>query len=132
MQKPTGTLYARTIGFTNEKVYKFYLNYTQDVETKRYIADRIWNADETGLSIAQSKVPQVIGLIAERQIEAITSAETSSLITVIVSMNTSGNFVSPLVTFPHSNMSTALERGKPFGTIVTVRPSGWVQSHTFT
>ena len=132
VRKPTGTSYARALGFTKENVSKFHDHYAAELEKVKYTPDRIWNVDETGLSIVQSKVPHVIGLRGKRQIGAITSAERGSLITVIVSMSAAGNFIPPLVIFPRTNMNTALERGKPPGTLVTVHPSGWVQTHIFT
>lgn len=51
-------------------------------------ADRIYNVDETGLTIVQSKTPHVIGRKGKRQIAALTSAERGSTITVIACVAT--------------------------------------------
>lgn len=131
-RKPTGTSIQRKQGFTKENVYAFHAKYASVMEEHNFTPDRIWNVDESGLSIVQSKEPEVIRLRGQRQIASITSAERASLITVIVSMSAGGSYIPPLVIFPRNNLSSALGKGKPPGSIVTVHPSGWVQSHIFT
>ncbi|KAJ8875209.1 hypothetical protein PR048_023104 [Dryococelus australis] len=78
------------------------------------------------------KIPEVNELRGKWQIGSITSVERSSLIILIVSMSASGSFIPPLVIFPRTNMSAALEIEKRPETIMTVHPSGWVLSHVFT
>ncbi|KAJ8871648.1 hypothetical protein PR048_027975 [Dryococelus australis] len=60
--KPTGTSYAGVTSFTQESVSKFHDNYAEELEKKTYTPDRIWNVDESELSIVLSKIPEVIGL----------------------------------------------------------------------
>nr|CAD7255963.1 unnamed protein product [Timema shepardi] len=78
--RPTGTSYARVEGFTKEMVLPFFNLLESEYEKHRYVADRIWNVDKTGLSLVQSKVPQVIGLKGKRQIGAMTVAECGSML----------------------------------------------------
>nr|CAD7460512.1 unnamed protein product [Timema tahoe] len=62
LRRPTGTSYAHAEGFTKEMVLLFFDLLESEYEKNRYEADRIWDVDETGLSVVQSKLPQAIGL----------------------------------------------------------------------
>lgn len=46
----------------------------------------VFNVDETGLTIVQIKVSNIVGLRGKRQIAALTSAEARATITVIACM----------------------------------------------
>ncbi|CAH2102825.1 unnamed protein product [Euphydryas editha] len=99
---------------------------------KCFPAARIFNVDESGLSIVQSKIPKIIARKGKKQIGAMTSAERGSLITIVICMSPAGIFVPPMIIFPRKNMSNALMRGAPVGSIGRVHPSGWIQTHLFT
>lgn len=131
-RKPTGTSYARALGFSKENVDKFFGLLENVFEKHKYTPDRIYNVDESGIAIVQTKIQEVIGLRGKRQIGSLTAAERGSLITIVVSMNASGTFVPPLVVFPRKNMNSQLEKGAPPGTVFAVHPSGWIQTHLFT
>lgn len=132
IRKPTGTSYARALGFTRESVGIFF-GILEDVYDKcAYSADRVYNVDETGLSVVQSKIPKIVGLKGKRQIGALTSAERGSLVTSIISMSAGGTFVPPMLIFPRVNWSDRLMKGAPPGAIGACHPSGWVQTELFT
>ena len=131
VRKSTGTSYARALGFSKESVGKFFDILEQEFEKHSYPADRIFNVDESGLSIVQSKIPKIIGLKGKRQIGALTSAERGSLVTVIVCMSAGGTFIPPMLIFPRVNWSDSLMKGAPPGAIGGCHPSGWVQTDLF-
>lgn len=83
----------------------------------------IYNVDETGLSVVQSKIPCVIASKGKRQIGALTGAERGSLVTIIPCTSAVGNFVLPLVIFPWKNMNNQLMKGAPPGSIADCHPS---------
>ena len=132
LRKPTATSFHRTLGFTRENVAKFFSLLSEEMDKNSYPPDRIYNVDETGLSIVQSKVPRVIATKGKRQVATISSAERGSLVTVVTCMSASGNFVPPMMIFPRKNLNSQLMRGAPPGSIAACHPSGWIQSHLFT
>nr|CAI5862407.1 unnamed protein product [Callosobruchus analis] len=60
VRQPTGTSYARANGFTRERMNEFYDNLETIQSTTSFPPSRIFNVDETGLSIVQSKTAKVI------------------------------------------------------------------------
>ena len=131
IRKPTGTSYARALGFTKEHVKNFFDILEDAYIEHQYPADRVYNVDETGLTVVQSKIPNIIGRKGKRQIGALTSAERGSTMTVVACMNAKGDFIPPLFIFPRKNMSELLMKGSPAGSIGRAHPSGWVQSNLF-
>jgi len=60
LRQPTGTSFDRSKGFTQENVSKFF-DLLEKIYTENKITpSRIWNVDETGLTIVQSKQPQIL------------------------------------------------------------------------
>nr|CAH7747810.1 unnamed protein product [Callosobruchus chinensis] len=53
VRQPTGTSYARRNGFTRERMNEFYNNLETIQSTTSFPPSRIFNVDETGLSIVQ-------------------------------------------------------------------------------
>lgn len=131
-RKPCGTSFSRALGFNKENVGVFFKLLEEAYKKYNYPADRVYNVDETGLTIVQSKIPYMVGRKGKRQIAALTSAERGATITVIACISASGHYVPPLVIFPQKNMNNQLMRGAPPGTIGLAHPSGWVQANIFT
>lgn len=132
IRKPTGTSFARVLGFNTENVSRFYDNLEIEYNTHNFSPHRIFNVDETGLSIVQSKTAQVIGRKGKRQIAAITSAERGSLVTFVACISAGGQFIPPMLIFPRKNRNDQLMRGAPPGSIYAVHPNGWIQQNLFT
>lgn len=132
MRKPTGTSFARAVGFNKANVSMFFDNLESAFEKHSYAANRIFNVDESGLTVVQSKVEPVIGLRGKRQVGSLTSAERGALITIVVCMSAGGEYVPPMVIFPRKYMNAQLQKGAPPGTIFHVQPSGWITTELFT
>ena len=61
-RKPSGTSYSMAFGFSNENIEKFYNLLENVYEKGKLTPDRIYNVDESGITMVQSKVAKVIGL----------------------------------------------------------------------
>nr|CAH7736079.1 unnamed protein product [Callosobruchus chinensis] len=132
VRQPTETSYARGNGFTRERMNEFYDNLETIQSTTSFPLSRIFNVDETGLFIVQSKTAKVIARKGKKQIAAMTSAERGSLITIVTCMSPTAIFVPPMIIFPRKNMTNTLMRGAPPGSIGRAHPSGWIQTNLFT
>ncbi|KAJ8870706.1 hypothetical protein PR048_029731 [Dryococelus australis] len=122
--RPTGTSNARICGFNRDKVKVFYRNLDELFDKCHFPADRVFNVNETGLSIVQNKIPHVVGHKGKRQIGVLTATERSSLMTVIVCMSAASTFVPPMIIFLRTNMSLLLMRGASPRSISACHPSG--------
>lgn len=131
-RRPTGTSVARAKGFNKESVDEFYKILEEVFRKQQFLPHRIFNVDETGICIVQSKHPQVLALKGKRQVGAITSAERGSLITAVTCMSASGIFVPPLFVFPRKNQNALFMKNAPPGSVATFHPSGWIQMNSFT
>ena len=72
VRKPMGTSFSRKEGFNKASVDKFFDLMDADFGEHNYPPDRIFNVDETRLTIVQSKKPQVVGKRGKRQIGVLT------------------------------------------------------------
>jgi hypothetical protein len=77
---PQGMSYARIKSFTPENVNAFFNIYEPELSKIKFNPNRIFNCDETGITILQHKHPQVVARKGKKQEAAMTSAERGSLI----------------------------------------------------
>ena len=110
LRQPTGTSADRATGFSKEHVRVFFDLYGKELAAHDYPPSRIFNVDETGLTVVQKKQPKILALKGKRQIGALTAAERDSLITAVVCMTAIGIFVPPLIIFPRKNTNHLLTR----------------------
>lgn len=70
LRRAIGTSYARAQGVNREAVKNLFDILGTEMTKANYPPDRIYNVDETGLTIVQSKIPQVVGKKRKKQIGA--------------------------------------------------------------
>ncbi|XP_030751456.1 tigger transposable element-derived protein 1-like [Sitophilus oryzae] len=129
IRKPTS--FARARGFNKQSVHNFFTLLEELYAKYKFPANRVFNVDETGLTVVQNKIAEVIGRKGKKQIASLTSMERGSLITLIACMSAGGDFVPPMLIFPRKNMNIQLMKGTPPGSISAGHPSGWVQASLF-
>lgn len=100
LRTPQGVSAGRIKSFTPENVAAFFDIYEKELEKINYDGHKVYNVDETGLTVVQHKMQKVVALKGKKQISNLTSAERGALITVVTCMNATGNFVPPLFVFP--------------------------------
>ena len=101
-------------------------------EKHQYPPKRIFNVDETGLSVVQSKHLHIVGMKEKKQIGAFTAAERGKLVTIVMCIGAGGNYVPPMLIFPRKTWSPRFMKRAPPGSLGRCHPSGWIQSHLFT
>ena len=101
------------------------------METIKHNPARLYNCDESDITIVQHKHTKILGLNGKRQIPSLQSAERGLLVTVVNCMSPTGHFIPPLLVFPRKNMKQELMNGTPPGSIYACHPSVWIQSEKF-
>jgi hypothetical protein len=109
LRSPTGTSFARAKGFNSRSVNNFDL-LESEVEKQYFDVHRIYNADESGLTVVASIVPKVLSLKGRNQAGSITSAERVSLITVVVCMSAGVRIYLRCQFFPERNSANSSSR----------------------
>jgi len=132
VRTPQATSAARIKGFNQEAVNSFFDIYETEMEKIKYSPYRVYNVDETGITVVQHKQSKIISIKGKKQVETLTSLERGKLIIVVTCMNACGNFVPPMIIFPRKNLAQDLMDGAPPGSIAGCHPSGWIQSRLFT
>lgn len=132
VRTPQGLSFGRAKGFNPEDVSRFFYLYDPCLQKIKSNPSRLFNCDETGITIVQHKQSKVVALKGKRQIASLQSAERGALITIVTCTSATGQYVPPLIIFPRKNMKLELMNGTPPGSVYDCHPSGWIQSEIFT
>ena len=132
VRKPQPVSDARIKGFTPENVSKFFSILEPELVKINFNPNKIFNVDETGITVVQHKTTKIIGMKGKRKISSLSSAERGALVTAVMCMSAAGQFVPPMLVFPRKNMKAELLDDGPPGTIAACHPSGWIQAEIFT
>nr|CAI5865938.1 unnamed protein product [Callosobruchus analis] len=82
-RRPQPTSMGRIKGFKKDKVDEFFDIFEPLMEIIKHSPNKLYNCDETGLTIVQHKTSKVLALKGKRQVGALSSAERGSLVTVV-------------------------------------------------
>jgi len=101
------------------------------MDTIQHNPARLYNCDETDITIVQHKHMKILGLKGKRQISSLQSAERGSLVTAVTCMSPTGHFVPPLLVFPRKNMKQELMNGTPLDQSTRAIPRGGYRARFF-
>jgi hypothetical protein len=76
------------------------------MDTIQHNSARLYNCDETGVTVVQHIHTKILELKGKHQIFSLQSAERRSLVTVVTCMSPSGHFIRPLLVFPRKKYET--------------------------
>ncbi|KAJ4433297.1 hypothetical protein ANN_15556 [Periplaneta americana] len=75
LRKPQSTTMARIRGFNQENVIKFFDIYEPLMSIVKNSSNRLYNCDETDLTVIQHKGNKLVSLKGKRQVGSVSSAE---------------------------------------------------------
>lgn len=131
IRKPESTSAARAAGFNKVVVADFYKLLGKLYDEHKFAGNRIYNCDETGVSIVPKSKCKILALKGRKQVGALTSAERGATITVEVCFSATGNYIPPMMIFPRKRMKPELMVNAPEGAWGVCSDSGWITAELF-
>lgn len=131
IRKPESTSAARAAGFNRIVVDNFF-NFLGNIYDEHHLTpDRIYNCDETGVSVVPKTKSKIIAKRGRKQVGALTSAERGTTITVEICFSASGQYMPPMMVFPRKRMDPQLMLNAAPGAWGVVSDSGWMTTELF-
>jgi hypothetical protein len=93
--------------------------------------DRIYNCDETSISIVPKTKSKIIAKRGRKQVGTITSAERGTTITVEICFSASGQYMPPMMVFPRKRIDPQLMLNAASGSWRVCSDSGWTTTEIF-
>uniref|UniRef100_A0A1B6L3T1 HTH CENPB-type domain-containing protein n=1 Tax=Graphocephala atropunctata TaxID=36148 RepID=A0A1B6L3T1_9HEMI len=131
IRTPESTSGARAMGFNKIAVSQFFSLLTETIDKHKLTSERIYNVDETGVSVNPKCQSKVIALKGKRQVGALTSAERGETVTATVCMSASGSYMPPMLIFPRIKKKQEFELGLPPGAWSETHATGWMTKELF-
>lgn len=126
------TSLQRAAGFNQAQVTRFFDQLETLIEKHNFGPSHIFNADETGVSVVHNNKLKVISVKGKKQVGKLTSAERGRNVTVLLSINATGDiFVPPLFVYPRVRIDQDLKKDAPMGSIFDGQKSGWITAEGF-
>jgi hypothetical protein len=123
--KPQVTSAVRVNEFTKDKVAKFFNIYEPRLQVINLSPNNLFSYDEMGLTVDQHKVCKIISLKGKQWV-SLSSAERSSLVTIVTCMNATVTYVPHLLVFSRNNMKAELLDSAPPRSAAACHRAGWV------
>ncbi|KAB0803148.1 hypothetical protein PPYR_00118 [Photinus pyralis] len=131
LRQPEKCSMGRVMGFNKTQVQRFFDNLKELYEKRKYIPERIFNMDETGLSTVPNKLPKVLTTKGKKLVSKVSSGERGQLITAVCCVSASGIYVPPALIFPRKRLKDELYLNAPPGTLKLISDSGFINTDLF-
>nr|CAH7744864.1 unnamed protein product [Callosobruchus chinensis] len=131
LRQPEGTSINRIASFNSESTKKFFANLKVLMDRYHFPPQKIFNMDETGVTVVQKKYPKVYGPKGAKKVGAVISVERGRTITGVFVVSAAGNYCPPMLIYPRKRMSPALQRNGSIGALYACSKNGWINSELF-
>lgn len=131
LRKPEATSAARAMGFNKIAVQQFFTHLTNIVDTHKLTGDRIYNCDETGLTVNPKGLSRIIAKKGRRQVGTVTSGERGETVTAEICFSAAGTYIPPFLIFPRKRMRQEFQTGLPPAASAEVHETGWITKELF-
>nr|CAH7731547.1 unnamed protein product [Callosobruchus chinensis] len=131
LRQPEGTSINRIASFNSESTKKFFANLKVLMDRYHFPPQKIFNMDETGVTVVQKKYPKVYGPKGAKKVGAVISVERGRTITGVFAVSAAGNYCPPMLIYPRKRMSPALQRNGSIGALYACSKKGWINSELF-
>ncbi|XP_025414245.1 uncharacterized protein LOC112686259 [Sipha flava] len=131
LRKPEATSGARAMGFNKVTYTQFFNLLTGYIDKYKLNANRIYNCDETGITVNPKGQSKVLATKGKRQVGILTSAERGETVTAVICFSASDAYVSPMLIFPRKRNQPHFSTGLPPGSWVECHETGWITSELF-
>ncbi|XP_010882229.1 uncharacterized protein LOC105018472 isoform X1 [Esox lucius] len=128
--RPQATSLQRARSFNVTNVSQFFDNLSAIQGRHNFEAKDMWNMDETSTTAVQ--VMEKSSAYQGRElVEAMTSAERGTLVTMALAVNAQGDSIPPHFILPGEKVLDHFLSDRPAGCVVTSSASGWMQENDF-
>lgn len=131
LRKPEATSGARAMGFNKIAVDNFFRLLNEMIDTHKLTGDKIYNCDETGVSVNPKGQSRILAQKGKRQVGIINPSERGQTVTAEICVSAAGNYMPPTLIFPRIRKQQTFELGLPPGSSVKNNESGWINSEIF-
>ncbi|KAL7298957.1 hypothetical protein TKK_0008057 [Trichogramma kaykai] len=98
----------------------------------KFPPDRIYNVDETGISVVPKTSPKFLARTGKKQVGGLVACERGENVTAEICMSATGSYMPPSLIFPRVNRNELFLLNAPPGAWAEFHKSGYMQTDIFT